>query len=329
MESGLTDMTRTERLVAELADGVAHSGEALGETLGVTRAAVWKLIRQLQDSGVPVDSVPGKGYRLPHPVELLDGQAIRAAMSQPSQSMLDHITVERVVDSTNRRLFEDGGRDAQRQALFAEAQSAGRGRRGRDWHSPFGRNLYVSVSWRFDHVPGGLGGLSLAVGLAVADVIAAYDVPGIGLKWPNDLLIGDHKLGGILIELQGEPAGPCTAVIGLGLNLSMDDADTIDQPWTALSEHVAPWPGRNVIAGQVLDGIVGALGRFGDEGFPGFLAQWPRYDLLAGKRVRLFAGNRTVDGTAAGVDQTGCLLLEREGIREPWSAGEVSLRPIQ
>lgn len=322
-------MTRTDRLLTELADGAPHSGEALGKALGVTRAAVWKLIHQLQDSGVPVESVPGKGYRLRYPVELLEVESIRAAMSRRSQGLLKTITVERIVDSTNRILFQGIGRDVQRQALFAEAQTAGRARRGREWHSPFGRNLYVSVVWPLDDVPGGLGGLSLAAGLAVADVLAAYEVAGLGLKWPNDLLIGEQKLGGILTEIQGEPAGPCTAVIGLGLNLFMDDADSIDQPWTALGEHMGHWPGRNVVAGQVLDGIVDALQRFGDEGFLGFLHQWPRHDLLAGRRVRLSVGNRFVDGTAAGVDQTGCLLLEREGKLEPWSAGEVSLRPLQ
>ncbi|MFV8835419.1 bifunctional biotin--[acetyl-CoA-carboxylase] ligase/biotin operon repressor BirA [Aquisalimonas sp.] len=322
-------MTRTDRLLTELADGVPHSGEALGQALGVTRAAVWKLIRQLQDDSVPVFSEPGKGYRLQHPVELLEADAIRAATGERGAAMLERISVERVVDSTNRRLFEASSSEALPQALFAEAQSAGRGRRGRDWHSPFGRNLYMSIAWPFSDVPGGLGGLSLAVGLAVADVLASYDARGLGLKWPNDLLIDGDKLGGILVELQGEPAGPCTAVVGLGLNLFPDDTDTIDQPWTALAEHVARWPGRNVIAGQVLGGAVEALARFGDQGFPGFLDQWPRHDILAGRRVRLFAGNRVVDGTAAGVDQTGCLLLERDGGVEPWSAGEVSLRPVQ
>ncbi|SEO96198.1 bifunctional biotin--[acetyl-CoA-carboxylase] ligase/biotin operon repressor BirA [Aquisalimonas asiatica] len=322
-------MTRVERLLSLLADGAPHSGEALGEALGVTRAAVWKLVRQLQDTGVPVESVPGKGYRLQEPVELLDSGAIRAAMGRPTAAMLRDVSVERVVDSTNRRLFESSRRDALPQALLAEAQSAGRGRRGRDWHSPFGRNLYLSVAWPFDAVPGGLGGLSLAVGIAVADVLSTHRTPGLGLKWPNDLLVDDRKLGGILVELQGEPAGPCTAVVGLGLNLFMDDAPAVEQPWTALAEHVISWPGRNVLAGQVLDGIVDALSRFGHEGFPGFVDHWPRHDLLAGKRVRLFAGNRTVDGIAAGVDQTGCLLLERDGRLEPWSAGEVSLRPVQ
>ncbi|WP_290653149.1 bifunctional biotin--[acetyl-CoA-carboxylase] ligase/biotin operon repressor BirA [Aquisalimonas sp.] len=321
-------MDRADRLLHTLADGEPHSGEGLGAVLGVTRAAVWKLINQLREQGVPIRSVRRRGYRLEAPMELLDVRAMRSEMSAGAARALGALAVERVVDSTNRRLFAELDQLARPRALLAEAQSAGRGRRGRSWHSPFGRNLYLSIAWPFEAVPGGVGGLSLATGIAVADELSRYKVSGLGLKWPNDLLIHEAKVGGILVELQGEPEGPCAAVIGLGLNLQMDDAGAVDQPWTALCAHLAFWPGRNVIAGGVLNAMILAMQRFQVHGFAGFAGDWARHDLLAGRQVRLHVGSRTVDGLACGVDQTGCLLLDQGQGPEPWRAGEVSLRSL-
>lgn len=321
-------MDRADALLDCLADGREHSGEALGQHLGVTRAAVWKLIRQLRKEGAPVRSGAGRGYCLAAPMERLNPETIQASLGASARGCLAEVRVERAVDSTNRRLFTRLDDLPMPCALLAEAQLAGRGRRGRPWHSPFGRNLYMSLAWRFEDVPGGMAGLSLVVGMAVAETLTRLGAEGIGLKWPNDLMVGDDKLGGVLVELQGEPAGPCTVVIGLGLNLEMDVAADIDQPWTALRHHMGSWPGRNRLAAALLDALVESLSRFAAEGFSPFADQWPRFDTLEGRRVTLYLGSQQLQGSACGVDATGCLLLDRGQGCEPWSAGEVSVRPV-
>lgn len=325
-------MDRAGELLGNLADGRPRSGEELGKALHVSRAAVWKLVHQLQGQGVPVISEQGRGYRLARPLELLDEDRIRAGLGADVSQRLIDVCVARVTDSTNRQLFQQLSELELPCALFAEAQSAGRGRRGRTWYSPFGQNLYMSLAWSFDQVPGGVAGLSLAAGMSVAEVLRAFGLRDVSLKWPNDLVINDQKLGGLLVELQGEPTGACAVVIGQGLNLQMDVDDTtrdaIDQPWTAVRERLPHWPGRNVIASAVLDGLARAMDQFGRHGFTAFIQRWPDYDALSGRDVRLLLGQREIHGRACGVDPTGSLLLDQGQGPEPWSAGEVSVRPL-
>lgn len=325
-------MDRAGELLGSLADGRPRSGEELGKALDVSRAAVWKLVHQLQGQGVPVISEQGRGYRLARPLELLGEDRIRAGLGADVSQRLIDVRVARVTDSTNRQLFQQLSELELPCALFAEAQSAGRGRRGRTWYSPFGQNLYMSLAWSFDQVPGGVAGLSLAAGMSVAEVLRAFGLRDVSLKWPNDLVINDQKLGGLLVELQGEPTGACAVVIGQGLNLQMDVDDTtrdaIDQPWTAVRDRLPHWPGRNVIASAVLDGLARAMDQFGRHGFTAFIQRWPDYDALSGRDVRLLLGQREIHGRACGVDPTGSLLLDQGQGPEPWSAGEVSVRPL-
>ena len=325
-------MDRAGELLGSLADGRPRSGEELGKTLDVSRAAVWKLVHQLQEQGVPLISEQGRGYRLARPLELLDRERIRAGLEADVRQRLVDVRLARVIDSTNRQLFQQLSELHLPCALFAEAQSAGRGRRGRAWHSPFGQNLYMSLAWSFEEVPGGVAGLSLAAGMSVAEVLRGFGLGDVSLKWPNDLVINGQKLGGLLVEIQGEPAGPCAVVIGAGLNLQMDADDTtrdaIDQPWTAVRERLPQWPGRNVIAGAVLNGLVRAMDQFGRNGFAAFRQRWSDYDALSGRDVRLFLGQQEIHGRACGVDATGSLLMDQGRGPEPWSAGEVSVRPL-
>ena len=228
------------RLIDALAPGEWQSGEALAAEAGVTRAALAKRVTHLRDWGLQVEAEAGRGYRLAQPLQRLDAARIRAALPAIARDRLRSVEVLARTDSTNQRLLEaDAAQDPQ--ALFAELQTAGRGRRGREWRSPFGANLYLSLGWSFPAWPPQLSALSLAVGVACARALRKTGLHQVMLKWPNDLRVGDDKLGGILIEQRGEAGGACRVVIGIGINVSMsaEQAGALGQPWTSLQAALA------------------------------------------------------------------------------------------
>lgn len=193
-----------DALIRVLADGRFHSGTQLGEALGLSRAAIWKQVKKLEAVGLECESVKGKGYRVSGGVDLLVKERVLNAMSPLGRETLSLLELFPSIDSTNRRgLAMAGQRSLCSYACLAEHQSAGRGRRGRQWVSPYGASIYLSVGWGFDGGAQALEGLSLAVGVAVAEVVGHYGVP-VGLKWPNDIVVNGRKLGGILLEMTGE-----------------------------------------------------------------------------------------------------------------------------
>lgn len=323
-------MTQRERILRLLSDGRFHSGAALGETLGIGRSAAWKHIRAIRKLGLDVFAVRGKGYRLSAPVELLDRHQIMHRLEPHNAGRLRGVEVFFEIDSTNRYLMDHAARGGERPWLcFAESQSAGRGRRGRRWASPFAANLYFSLLWRFDLGADVLAGLSLVAGAAIAEALHRMGIEGIGLKWPNDLFHQNRKLGGLLIEVSGEASGPWDAVIGVGINLDMPRiaGRGIDQPWTDLKTAAGRSPGRNRAAAAVVDALLDALPRFERHGFAPFRALWTRYDITLDRMVSLHAGNGRVEtGRARGVGEQGALLLECDGIVRGVTSGDISLR---
>lgn len=323
-------MTQRERILRLLSDGRFHSGAALGETLGIGRSAAWKHIRAIRKLGLDVFAVRGKGYRLSAPVELLDRQQIMRRLEPRNAGRLRDVEVFFEIDSTNRYLMDHAARGGERPWLcFAESQSAGRGRRGRQWASPFAANLYFSLLWRFELGADVLAGLSLAAGAAIAEALHRMGIEGIGLKWPNDLFHQNRKLGGLLIEVSGEASGPWDAVIGVGINLDMPRiaGRGIDQPWTDLKTAAGRSLGRNRAAAAVVDALLDALPRFERHGFAPFRALWTRYDITLDRMVSLHTGNGRVEtGRARGVGEQGALLLECDGIVRGVTCGDISLR---
>jgi BirA family biotin operon repressor/biotin-[acetyl-CoA-carboxylase] ligase len=317
-----------------LADGDLHSGAALAARLGVTRAAVWKLLRAAaEDLSLEIESVRGKGYRLREPLELLEADAIEAALPHEVRARLADIEVLDSVASTNARLMALAREGAPSGLVcLAERQLAGRGRAGRSWVSPFGSNLYLSMLWRYGQAPVQLGGLSLACGVRAADALARAGVQDIGLKWPNDLHWRRRKLGGLLLEVAGESQGPSQVVAGIGVNrrLSPAQAAGIDQPWVDLTEILGERaPGRNALAAAMIEALVRALTGYGEQGLAPFLTDWARFDAYLGQPVEVIAGDYRLRGTAAGVGADGALLLDTDGGRRSLHAGEVSLRPAR
>lgn len=307
-----------------LADGQFHSGEGLGEALGVSRAAVWKQLKKLDDLGIPYSSVKGKGYRLQDAIELLDSNRIRAALTQ----RLDILEVLLDVGSTNTYLFERASDHmGKRYAVLAEKQIAGRGRRGRLWVSPFGKNIYLSLLVSFAGGLSSLEGLSLMTAIAVERALARLGIEGIGLKWPNDVYANGKKLAGILLEVTGEYASHCQVVIGIGLNLSLseDDARDIQQPWAEL-KALKPDLSRNDVAAVLLDELLHMVDEFQKEGFAPWQQYWTERDIFYQREVRIIAANNEKLGVVKGVNRKGELMLQTERGMEVMNAGEISVR---
>ena len=328
-------------LLRTLADGGWHSGEALAREAGITRAGLSKRLQRLMQWGLEIETQPGRGCRLVHPLELLDADLVRGALPPALQGRLA-VRVLAGTDSTNTRLLEADAADDP-QALLAEHQSAGRGRHGRSWHSPFGANVYLSLAWTFPQWPAALTALPLATGVATAAALAELDLPALRLKWPNDLWCGDAprapqargqgKLGGILIEQRGEAGGACRVVIGLGLNVAMRSATTahIGQPWTTLAEQLGKSPSRGIpsrngLAGSILGHWIAMLERFAAEGFAPFEPGFRALDLLRNRAVSLSLREGELAGIARGVDESGALLVDAGETRRRILSGEVSLR---
>lgn len=317
-------------LLKQLSDGKFHSGEALGETLGVTRMAVWKHLKVLREMGVSFEVVRGRGYRLPAPVELLDVQSILSGLAAGTRNHLGPVEVLLQVDSTNNRLREQAMKGAPSASVcVAEQQTAGRGRQGRLWVSPFAENLYLSLLWHSRAGVAALGGLSLVAGIAVLRCLQAFGIHQAGLKWPNDILVDGAKLAGILIDVTGESSGPCAVIIGIGLNVAMSHpaSEEIEQPWVDLCSLTGvAGISRNRLAAGVLDELLPAIKLFESRGMQPFMDEWRQHDIVAGRQIDLRLPAEVVRGMACGIDAAGALLVDTPAGRRRFACGEVSIR---
>jgi len=320
----MKDSTIPLTLVSILADGEFHSGEQLGERLGMSRAAINKHIQTLRDWGVDVFTVPGKGYSLPEPIQLLNEEQIVA------QVQTGKVAVLPVIDSTNQYLLDRINELRSGDACVAEYQQAGRGRRGRKWFSPFGANLYLSMYWRLEQGPAAAIGLSLVIGIIMAEVLQELGAENVRVKWPNDLYLGDRKLAGILVELTGKTGDAAQIVIGAGINLSMRraESDVINQGWVNLQEAGVVID-RNTLAVRLINALRSALQSFEQEGLSPWLSRWKKLDNFINRPVKLIIGEREIFGISRGIDAQGALLLEQDGVIKPWMGGEISLRSAE
>ncbi|SEL91920.1 BirA family transcriptional regulator, biotin operon repressor / biotin-[acetyl-CoA-carboxylase] ligase [Kosakonia sacchari] len=320
----MKDNTVPLTLISILANGEFHSGEQLGERLGMSRAAINKHVQTLRDWGIEVFTVPGKGYSLPEPIQLLDETLIRSRITQ------GNITVLPVIDSTNQYLLDRLNELHSGDACVAEYQQAGRGRRGRKWISPFGSNLYISMYWRLEQGPAAAIGLSLVIGIVMAEVLRDLGADQVRVKWPNDLYLQDRKLAGILVELTGKTGDAAQIVIGAGVNLMMRkaQAEDISQSWINLQEAGVRID-RNMLAIRLVTELRTALKCFEQEGLAPFLSRWEKLDNFINRPVKLIIGEKEIVGISRGIDAQGALLLEQDGAIRPWVGGEISLRSAE
>jgi BirA family biotin operon repressor/biotin-[acetyl-CoA-carboxylase] ligase len=320
-------------LLELLADGEFHSGTALGERLKLSRSAIWKQMQALQDYGVEVYSVRGRGYRLPNGLDLLNVEKLVALISLQTEQALQHVELKTFTDSTNLMALRNIDQFRHSALYLAEHQHAGRGRRGRSWQGPVATNLYFSLMWRFSGGAASLQGLSLVVGLSVGQSLVKIGVPGVGLKWPNDLMHKDGKLAGILLEMQGDASGDVSVVIGVGLNVLMNalhkQSQQIDQPWVDLASIAHRVIDRNKLLALIVSQLIENMELFAQRGFSAFSELWHKFHVYQDSYVKLISGEAEIEGVCRGVNNHGALLLERYGVIEAHHGGEISVRKIE
>jgi len=321
-----------KKIVNILADGLLHSGTELAEKIGVSRSAICKQLKTLTELGLEFSAVTGKGYRLKKSLQLLSNLEIEKDLTSTADSLISELEIHYSINSTNSHLVELSHQSNKTGIVcFAEYQTAGKGRRGREWVSPFGSNIYLSILWQFQNGPASIGGLSLAVGVAVVRALKDCGVEDVGLKWPNDIYWQQKKLAGILIEVSGETNGPCSAVIGLGLNfyLPKDKAKSITQDWVDLSQIIADNPAnlRNKLSAALLNHLMPIIANFEQKGLDNYIDEWRSYDCMKDKDVQIFMGQQVFSGVVAGIDNNGLLLLaDEDGYVKAFASGEVSFR---
>ena len=321
----MKEMSIPLQIIDILADGQIHSGEQLGERLGMTRAAINKHIKTLRSWGLDIQTITSKGYQLPMQINLLNKQCIEKYVTGTQ------IIVEPVIDSTNQYMLDRIPNLQSGDTCLAEYQSAGRGRRGRQWISPFGCNLYLSTYWKLEQGPAAAIGLSLVVGIVIAETLNKLCGNKVKVKWPNDLYMNDKKLAGILVELTGKTGDAAHIIIGIGINIGMNKSiikkdETINQAWSALTDEVENIE-RNELAGNIINALKKSLLIFEKQGLKPFLSRWFELDNFLERNVKLLIGNDIIFGVEKGINEQGALLLQKEnGEIIPYIGGEISLR---
>jgi len=321
-------------LLKLLADGELRSGEWLAQTMGHTRAAVWKAVERLRALGIDIQALPRRGYRLPSPIELLDARRIGTEIAAARKPHLRNLELLFEVDSTNTRLLAAAAPPrGSADVCLSELQHAGRGRLGRRWIAPFGAGIAMSVGWSFSDMARTLPALSLGVGVAVARALARAGALGTALKWPNDIWFKDRKMGGVLIELRAEAQGPAHVVIGIGVNVflppgSRQKIEASGVAVAAVEDACESAPSRNLVAGAILDELLSMLLQYERQGFAAFREAWSSLDALNGRPAQIIVGDRVVTGVARGVDAEGALLLDSGERVQRFVSGEASLRLI-
>jgi len=319
----------TFQALRRLADGRFHSGEEMARSLNRSRATLSEALKRAPEMGIELFSIPGKGYRVAEPIDFLDAAAIAAALAARAPRVRLEVVDE--IESTSTRLLEMAAAGAPSgTCLAAEWQSSGRGRRGRAWVSRLGGSLTFSLLWRFDRGAGHLGGLSLAVGEAVARALSICGARRVQVKWPNDVVVDLRKLAGILVETSGEMQGPSVAVIGVGVNYRLSERvlDRIDQPVSDVWQSVETPPPRSDVLVEMLVALCASLDAFDRDGFAASRDAWRSLHAYQGRRVRVSAGREAAfDAEVVDVAPDGALLVKTaDGRLLPLASAEITLR---
>lgn len=323
----LTEITILRELLA--ADSGYVSGTRLAKLLGISRVAVWMQLQKLTKQGFNFEAVRSRGYKLSSPPPQLHSALVQAYLT--TRSHPPQLICLDTVDSTNS--------EAERQlahncpvplVILAGAQSQGRGRRGRVWHSPAAGNLYSTFVFRPQLEPGRMQDFTLWMGLNICELVTNFCKIKPGLKWPNDLFINGRKAGGMLTEARIDADQIRDLVFGLGLNLNGPISDLpreVHRTAISLAEVTGAPIDLNRFAAALIGRVLGAYTQFVEGGYQEkFEELWLRYDVLRGQTVEVIQGTRTISGIATGIDKEGSLLVRTEsGRTERFRAGEVTL----
>jgi BirA family biotin operon repressor/biotin-[acetyl-CoA-carboxylase] ligase len=323
----LTEVTILRELLA--AESGYVSGTRLARLLGISRVAVWMQLQKLTKQGFTFEAIRSRGYKLAGPPTQLHPALVQAYLT--GRARPPQVICLESVDSTNS--------EAERQlatncpvplVILAGAQTQGRGRRGRVWHSPAAGNLYSTFVFRPELEPGRMQDFTLWMGLNICELVANFCKIKPGLKWPNDLFVNGRKAGGMLTEARIDADQIRDLVFGLGLNLNGPTHDLpreIQRTATSLAEATGAPVDLNRFAAALIGRVLAAYSQFVEGGYQDkFEELWLRYDVLRGRPVKVIQGTRTVAGVATGIDKEGSLLLRLDsGRTERFRAGEVTL----
>lgn len=298
------------------------SGETIATELSISRAAVNKHIENLIDYGVEIFSVKGKGYKLSKPIYLVDEKYLL-------ENVDNRCFYFDEINSTNAYMLTHANELKSGDFCVAEYQSAGRGRRGRTWVSPYGNHLYFSMLWQFEQGLAQTMGLSLVVGCSLVNILSGMGIHGLGLKWPNDVYLDNKKLAGVLVEMTGQMDNKCQLIIGVGLNLAMSSSQgqTIDQPWSDLCGVIDSIDKTELII-KLQQQLKIDLQLFEKQGLQPFLTHWKKWDIFNQQPVSLLLGDNQIDGICQGINEQGAILLKTSNKIEAFVGGEITLRPM-
>jgi BirA family transcriptional regulator, biotin operon repressor / biotin---[acetyl-CoA-carboxylase] ligase len=310
------------KVVNILSDGAYHDGSTMGEKLGMTRSAIWKVMKKLEAYQIKVDSIKGKGYAVLEPLILLDANRIKRQLEEK-------VTLEifETIGSTNDYLKQAKHSPGIKMCL-AEQQTQARGRLNRDWYSPFGMNIYLSCLFTFQKDMSELSGLSLVVALAIVKTLQGYGVSSdLSLKWPNDILYAGKKLSGTLIEIQAETHGHTQAIMGMGINVNMlSDEHHISQAWTSMRKILGLYVDRNELCARLINHLIAYLREFDARGFSVFTEEWMHMDCLTNQTIHLQNANQKIKGKVMGINEQGHLLVKlTDGSVRAFSSGDTSI----
>lgn len=308
-----------------LSDNQYHDGTSIGNELGITRAAVWKVIKKLQQYDVDLKSIKGKGYLLETPLILLNEKNLQNDINQTVQ-----LEVLEKINSTNDYLKHFTSQNKTIRVCLAEMQTQGKGRLNRQWHSPFGKNINFSLLYPFQKDISELSGLSLVVGLAICRAIEniLHLKSLLSVKWPNDISVNGQKISGTLIEIQAESNGSCQAIIGVGINVNLEQAtsEQINQPWTSLSQLTGHYIDRNLLSSALIQNLIEYIERFSQLGLNVFIDEWQERDALFGNLVEVASARKKYKGMGYGINQQGHFLLKMpDNAVKAFASGDASI----
>lgn len=298
--------------------------------LGISKGSVEEFKSYSERVGLNLRLI-GNRMQIPGGLDLLDRDKVLKLVPAHIKKHVNLMAPLWSIDSTNTFLLNASARESIHGVIcWAESQSAGKGRRGRRWVSPFAKNIYMSYGWRVDTRQRAIDGLSLCTGVAVVRALEACGVGGLKLKWPNDVIANTGKIAGILIEIGQFQAGIAQIVIGIGINLALSakDAIDIDQPWSDIERHSTRKLSRNQLLAELLEAIATMLLAFETEGFLCCQAAWQELDAYKNQQIELIQGSKRHVGENLGVDPHGNIKMKVNGEIRSFNAGEVSLRPV-
>ena len=320
-----------KNVLTELADGAFHSEQKIARKLRITENTLKQIIEQIQQLGIDLITEKNQNleYKIKHPIEFLNKNTIVKYLDAKYLTLGEQIEVLETVDSTNNYLMRKiNPSSTEIQICLAEHQTLGRGRLGRKWFSPYGRNIYLSLKKQFFIEIGAINGLGLAIAISVIKTLAECGIiENLSIKWPNDILWHNRKLAGILVENSGELNGLCqTTIIGIGLNTGMVENNDINQPWCDISQIPNLVFSRNQLAGTILSGLIKTLEIFQLHGMKAFVKNWQKFDPTYKKKIILITpSGKKITGVNFGIDVEGNLLVQKNGKILRFSCGEISL----